>query len=90
MNDARVEAIRKDPVVGRGSCMSIDECFDDKDLVEVLDKAKITIPLEAVRWARESEGMFKEQELNSRWGEDSDPQLVTWKLWKQALKENPL
>jgi len=88
--DERVEAVRSDALVGRGSCSSIDECYDDSDLVEALDYAGISTPAAAVRWARESEGLHLEDGLNQRWGEDDDPQLLDYMEWQEALDSNPV
>ena len=35
--DARVAAIRRDDLVGDGSCSPIDECYTDDELVAMLD-----------------------------------------------------
>ena len=79
MSDPRVEAIRKDDRVGKGSCSSIDECQSDAELIEALNEESITTPEAAVKWALEGEGLHLEQGLNQRWGEDDDPQLKTYK-----------
>lgn len=79
-----IDAIRSDPKVGRGTCASIDECWDDEDLLEVFKEDKITTPEEAVTWARKLEGLFLEQGLNQRWGEDGDPQLLAWQEWNEV------
>jgi hypothetical protein len=34
--------------------------------------------------------MFMEQLLNTRWGEDDDPQLEEYAAWEKRLKDNPL
>jgi len=31
-----VDAVRKDPQIGRGTCSTIDECYDDSEIVEVI------------------------------------------------------
>lgn len=67
---AMVAAIREDKVVGRGSCSRIAECLDDKDLVKELAGQGITTVAGALKWAREDEGLFLEEGLNQRWGED--------------------
>jgi hypothetical protein len=79
----RVDAIRSHPKVGVGTCTSIDECWDDKDIIKTLDEYNITTEEEAVRWALEQEGLFLEQGLNQRWGEDDDPQLAEWRAWNE-------
>jgi len=85
-----VAAIRADKVVGKGTCSSIDECHSDEDLEYYLDKDGITTIVAALKWAREQEGFFQEQGLNQRWGEDDDPQLVNYRDFEKANKENPV
>jgi len=80
----RVNAIRNHPRVGRGSCTSVDECWDDKEIIEFLDENNITTEEGAIEWALEQEGLFLEQGLNQRWGEDDDPQLIAWQEWNNG------
>jgi hypothetical protein len=82
-NDPRVAAIRKDERVGWGSCTSIDECWEDAEIVNMLNADKITDPAAAVKWAYELEGLHLEQGLNQRWGDDDDPQLLAWREWQE-------
>ena len=79
MPDSRVQAIRDNEKVGRGSCSSIDECYEDHELADMLDKENIKTPRQAVKWAIRHEGLHLEQGLNQRWGEDNDPQLEAYK-----------
>lgn len=72
MNDPRIEAIRKDPKVGRGTCTTIDEATTDSELVIALDEAGVTTVEEAVAWAIEDEGLQIDNALNHRWGDDSE------------------
>ena len=88
--DERLKAIRNDGLVGRGTCSSIDECYDDIELIQQLDDNKLHTPAAAVKWARESEGLWVEQGLNQRWGEDDDPQLLAYNEWQEALDSNPI
>lgn len=78
-----VKAIRSDKLVGRGSCTSVDECWEDSELIEALERANITTIDGAVRWARNQEGMFLEQGLNCRWGEDDDEQLLAYNEYQE-------
>ena len=80
----RVTAIRNHPKVGAGSCTSVDECWDDKDIIEFLDDNNVTTEAGAIEWALDQEGLFLEQGLNCRWGEDDDPQLIAWKEWNEG------
>ena len=79
----RVAAIRNHSKVGRGTCTSVDECWDDKDIIEFLDNNNVTTEEGAIEWAMEQEGLFLEQGLNCRWGEDDDPQLIAWREWNE-------
>ena len=85
--DTRVAAIRNDTRVGVNSCSVIDECWGDTEIVEELDKRCITTDAEAVVWALKQEGLFLEQGLNQRWGEDNDSQLLAIREWEKQLKE---
>ena len=59
--DPRVQAIRKDELVGEGSCSPIDETYTDEELVEALDRVKAkTIP-EALAWATMVHGIWVDQ-----------------------------
>ncbi len=84
MRDPRVEAIRKDELVGEGTCTTVDEALEDGELLELLDQGKVTTPEAAVEWARDFEGLQKEQATNFRWGEDSDPEGKVLKDWDSA------
>lgn len=88
--DARVEAIRKDPCVGRGTCTTLDECFSDDELSWKLNEDGVISASAAIQWARNYEGLFTEQALNARWGEDDDPQLLEQIAWHKKLEENPV
>ena len=79
--DRLIAAVRADRLVGRGSCSSIDECYEDAELAELLAGCKTE--KEAIATAREAEGLFLEQALNARWGDDDDPQLLAWKRWQK-------
>jgi hypothetical protein len=62
----------------------VDECWDDKDIIEFLDGSNITTEEGAVQWALEQEGLFLEQALNCRWGEDTDSELEQWREWNDV------
>ena len=81
----RVSAIRNHPKVGRGSCTSIDECFTDQEVIDSLDGENVQTCEGAVKWALESEGLWLEQGLNCRWGDDDDQQLIAWQEWNKGL-----
>ena len=64
--DALIAAVRADKKVGKGTCSSIDECYEDEELKQEFIRDNITTPEGAVKWAREAEGLFLEQALNCR------------------------
>ena len=88
--DERIEAIRNDVMVGRGSCSSIDECYSDSELLEFINDDNVTTPRKAVAWARRWEGLRVENALNYRWGADDDPQLLAYNEWQENLDKNPI
>ena len=90
MLDERIKAIRLDPVVGRGSCSSIDECMSDEDLYRSLNRDSVSTPKDAVTWARDHERLFLERGLDQRWGEDSDWQLKAYKDFKKMCEHYPV
>lgn len=84
-----IAAIRSHKLIGRGSCTSIDECYDDKELWNMFGIPAGNETLEAaIKDAIESEDLHMEQGLNARWGEDDDPQLLQYKEWEKAKAEN--
>ncbi|MCH2669372.1 MAG: hypothetical protein MK009_05915 [Gammaproteobacteria bacterium] len=88
--DVRIEAIREDPCVGRGTCSSIDECWSDDELSWKLNEDGVVSETAAIQWARDYEQIFMEQLLNTRWGGDGDPQLAEYAAWKKKLEDNPI
>ncbi len=84
MRDPRVEAIRKDELVGNGTCTTVDEALEDGELLGYLEEDKVTTPEAAIEWARDYEGLQKEQASNTRWGEDKDPQVKDLEEWDSA------
>ena len=73
--DNRIKAIRANKKVGRGSCSSIDECYEPEELIELLDEAGANTEAEAVEWAMKREGHYLERLINCRAGNDDDPLL---------------
>jgi hypothetical protein len=88
--DSRIEAIRNDKVVGRGTCSSIDETMGDNELIEGLAAENVRTPAQAVKWARKNEQMWLEQGLDARFGDDDDDQLVAYKEFKKNCKLYPI
>ncbi len=88
MADARVEAIRKDKLVGHGSCSSIDECMSDAELIKTLDECEIKTVKTALKFAYDHEELWLEQGLNQRWGDDDDPQLANYDNFKKQRNDN--
>jgi hypothetical protein len=87
MMDPRVKAVREDKAVGVGSCSSIDECMSDTELLEALDTAKVSSPKDAVKWARDDEGLYLDRACDARWGDDDDPQLQMKAEFKALCEE---
>jgi hypothetical protein len=84
-----IEAIRNHKLIGRGSCTSIDECYDDKELWAMFGIPAGNATLEAaIKDAIESEDLHMEQGLNQRWGEDNDPQLLQYNEWEKAKADH--
>jgi hypothetical protein len=79
--DPRITAIRNHPKVGLGSCTSIDECYGDEELAKQLDEDGVKTEADALKWALEREGMWIEQGLNCRYGDDDDAQLKLYREW---------
>jgi len=86
VRDPRVEAVRKDELVGNGTCTTVDEALEDSELLEYLEEDKVTTPEAAVAWARDFEGLRKEQATNCRWGEDDDPEVKASEEWDAACE----
>ena len=87
MADPRVVAVRADELVGVGTCTSIDEAFEDAELIEALDQAGVKTPEQAVQGARDLEERWLERGLDARWGEDDDPQLLLYNEFVKKRKE---
>ena len=79
----RVAAIRNHPRVGRGTCTVVDECYEDRELVESLDEWNITTEGGAIEWALGVQGMYLERACNAREGNDDDWQLLALKAWEE-------
>lgn len=88
--DPRLLAIRKDPVVGRGSCSAIDECMTDLEVCLYLDKDGVKHPSDALWWARKNERLHLERGCEQRWGVDDDPQLLALREFEASCRENPI
>ena len=83
-------AVRANELAGRGSCSVVDECMSDADLIEDwkgdLYSDPITSPEAAVEWAIDAESRYREQALNTREGNDDDPQLIAYREWNERLE----
>ena len=88
--DPRVIAIRADKLVGAGTCSSIDECMEDSELVEELDRLKIVESRTAVKWARMDHRLYLEQGTNCSSGEANCPLVKAYRDFKRAMQDNPL
>lgn len=81
--DPRVFAVRTDALVGRGSCTSTDEAWEDAELIEAMDLAGVVGAEAAVRWAREGEGLWLEQGTNASSGEPDCPLVRAHTEWEE-------
>lgn len=79
----RIEAIRNDKRVGRGSCAYIDECWDDKDILKYLDSAGITTERGAIAWAYDTEGLVRDKGADCSSGEEDCPLVRASQEWKE-------
>lgn len=86
MSDPRVIAIRDDNLVGAGSCSYVDECMTDQELLEALNDSHIQGTENSIRWALDTEQLHLEQGLNARWGEDDDPQKLSYDEFMQCVQ----
>ena len=84
--DKWVEAIRQHKLGGRGSCSSIDECWSDVELSEMLVEQGIKSEKAAVTWALDVEGMWHERALNASSGEEDCNLKRGWQQWQQLRK----
>ena len=80
--DARVVAIRADERVGHGSCSSIDECFEDRELVERLNAEGVKIAKAAVAWAVRLEGLWLDKGADASSGEADCPLVAAARAWR--------
>jgi len=90
MRDERVEAIRKDKLVGEGSCSSIDECMDDSEILEELNGLGIKSPRAAVNWARNEELLWREMGTNASSGEPDCPLIAAYRNFERLMKTTPI
>jgi hypothetical protein len=77
-----IAAIRNDRRVGRGTCSTIDECYDDAELVTAFgDEPTIKA---AVKAAYRLEGLRMDAMMNARFGDDDDVELKIAAEWKAS------
>lgn len=79
-----IEAIRNDKRVGRGSCTYIDECWDDKDIIEFLKKDGVTTEAGAIAWAYDTEGLIRDKGADCTSGEENCPLVEAAEEWRGA------
>lgn len=84
-NEELVQIIRSDSRVGRGTCTTIDECYDDADLVR--DFGHLTTRREILKAVYAREGLAMERMLNQRWGDDDDAELAIAAEWRNSFGE---
>lgn len=84
-NEELIAAIRADRRVGRGTCSTIDECYDDAELIATF--AHHGTVRGALRAAYDLEGLFIDKMLDARWGEDSDVELKIAAEWRTSARK---
>lgn len=87
--DPRVIAIRADKAVGEGTCSSIDECYENTQLLETLNERGMLTPELAVRWAREVDGLHWESGLNQMSGEPETDGPIR-EMYEESVARNKL
>lgn len=84
-NEQLIQAIRTDRRVGRGSCTSIDECYDDAELVARF--GHLTTVKAVLAAACEAEDVHIDRTLDARFGDDDDVELKIAAEWRNARGE---
>jgi hypothetical protein len=87
MNDPRISAIRRHPLVGEHRLTFLLMCNSDSDIIAMLDADAVNSPGAAVTWAIEDQDFRLEQALNCRWGDDDDPQLLEYQAFQAERKQ---
>lgn len=82
-----VSVIRNDKNVGSGTCSTLDECFDDAELVAKF--GHLDSELAVIRAAYEHEDRQIGRMLDQRFGSDDDAELAIAKDWKARTKDRP-
>ena len=88
MKDHRVIAIRECPVVGEGSLTSIDECWQDDELIKHMNEDNIHSKRAAKNWAISMESLWIGRCLDCRLGDDDDPELKLWSNFKKKVAKH--
>ena len=87
MNDSRLDAIRRHPLVGEHCCTFLLSCFSDAEIIALLDEDAAHSPEAAITWAINHEGTRLEQALNYRLGEDDDAELRDYQEFESERKQ---
>tara|TARA_R100001244_G_scaffold43378_1_gene38989 strand:- start:197 stop:385 length:189 start_codon:yes stop_codon:yes gene_type:complete len=58
--------------------------MSDRELTTALDDNRCIGVDVALKWARDKEEYSLNAALNTRWGENNDPELIAWNKWKEA------
>tara|TARA_R110002020_G_scaffold414874_2_gene624330 strand:+ start:763 stop:1218 length:456 start_codon:yes stop_codon:yes gene_type:complete len=85
LEDKMIAAIDANPLVGKGTCSVIAECYDVIDLRYRLKWSNSV--KEAIEMALDMQEGHLEQGLNYREGNDDDWQLVSYNEFKEKRKE---
>ena len=87
MNDPRLDAIRRHPLVGEHRLTFLLMCHSDSEIIALLDAAEAHSTGSAVTWAIEDQEFKLEQALNCRWGEDRWWQLMEYQAFQAERKQ---
>lgn len=83
-----IDAIRKHPLIGRGTCTTIDECYDRAELWPAFGIPAGNMTLEAaINAAIESEDLRMDRMMDCRFGDDDDAEIAMKDEWETAKAE---
>lgn len=78
-----VEAIRNHPLIGRGSCTVIDECYDRAELWPAFGIPAGNMTLDdAIKAAIKRCDIWVDRMVDARWGDDDDVELKIKDEWE--------
>lgn len=69
-----VDAVRADPKIGRGTCSTIDECYTDEEVVEVIRRENIPDANGLLDSLYQSENIWRDR-ADDALGAGGEPQI---------------